>query len=61
MRNDHYNSAALPHSRERLAESRVSVRVEIRIRLVQDDQEWIAVQCAGQREPLLLAMARIIS
>src|SRR5687767_9756832 len=49
------DAASRPNPLDGLRQGPLPLRVEIGIRLVQNDQEWIAIECARQRDPLALA------
>ena len=52
---DHDDDAAAPaHAKYRLRQRRLAVGVEVRVGLVEHDEEGVAVECARERDPLLL-------
>ena len=55
MGHDDDDAAAGPDTQDGLREGLLALAVEIRIRLVQHDQERIAIERAGQRDALPLA------
>ena len=55
MRDDHDDAVALPHAEDRARQGFVALGIEIRIGLVEHDQERIAIERAGKRDALRLA------
>ena len=55
MRHHDHDAAARAHAQDRLRQRLVAVGIEIGIRLVQHDQERIAIERARQRDALALA------
>ena len=55
MRDDHHDGAALARAADRAGQRLVAFGIEIGIRLVEHDQERIAVERARQRDALRLA------
>jgi hypothetical protein len=54
MRDDHRDCAACAQSENCAGQSLVTFGIKIRIRLVEHDQEWIAVERASKRNALRL-------
>src|SRR5690349_22098607 len=52
MGDHHSDAAAGAHTEEGAGQRLVAFRVEVRIRLVQDDQKRIAIECARQADAL---------
>ena len=52
---DNDDALALAHSKDRARQRFVAFGVEVGVRLVENDQERIAVDGAGERDPLRLA------
>ena len=55
MGNDDDDAAAGTNAEDCRRQSLFTVAVEIGVGLVQNDQEGIAIECAGERNPLALA------
>src|SRR5881628_3487270 len=55
MGNDNGDAAARAYSGDRLCQRLLALAIEIRVGLVEDDQEWLSVQCACQRDALTLS------
>ena len=49
------DAAAVTDAQERARQSFFALAVEIRVRLVKNDKEWIAVERTGERDALPLA------
>ena len=55
MRHHHADAAARPHPLDRLSQRAFALRVEVGVRLIEDDEERIAVQGPSQPDTLALA------
>ena len=51
---DDDDPAALPHAHDGLSQRFIAFRIEVCVRLVEHDQEWIAIEGARQRNALRL-------
>lgn len=54
MRHDNHDAAPRPHSQNRLGQRLFTFMIQIRVRLIQDDQERIAIEGARKRNTLPL-------
>ena len=55
MGNDDDDAFAFAHAKNCMGQRFVALGVEVGVRLIENDEEWIAVDCAGERDPLRLA------